>query len=242
MYYSWIFVRTKPFLVRETAADPYGVPCDSSRWPEDELARIRVVLRRLSSLRVANAEDAEDLVQETLLTMTARMPAIELQKGLLVWSLGILRNKVGNYYRRARRTTPVTGVDVHDGLSVGTRSMYSPESRVHHAELRALITGMLKKLSPGERKAVQLSLAGFSTCEIAARLHPESYQTVANWLHRGRKKLIRELARFGYYPRRSRRGALPLRNRAAGGLAAPGRSGSSFAAGAGMVRFEDEYP
>src|SRR5207247_5159091 len=71
-------------------------------WPTEELLRIRLVLKRLTALRVKNPDDAEDLVQEALLTMTQKFPEIELHKGLMVWGMGILRKKVGNYYRRCR--------------------------------------------------------------------------------------------------------------------------------------------
>jgi len=49
-------------------------------------------------------EDAEDLVQEAMQIVHARLQAGELTDGVLVWSLAVLRNRIGNYYqRRARR-------------------------------------------------------------------------------------------------------------------------------------------
>ena len=201
MYYSCIFARSETIRVRETAAAGYARHPRPQEWSDDELARVRAVLQRLSTLRVANAEDAEDLVQETLLTMAVKGPGIELQKGLLVWSLGILRNKVGNYYRKARRMSPVAAFDTAEGLAARVRAAQSPESRIRHAELRSIVTSIMAGFTRGEREAVQLLLAGLPTGEIAARLHPESYQTVVNRLHRGRRKLVRELARFGYTPR-----------------------------------------
>jgi RNA polymerase sigma factor (sigma-70 family) len=204
VFYSCIFIRSNPLHVGETAATGYGRNPWPHEWSEEELARVRAVLHKLSALRVANAEDAEDLVQETLLTMAKKCPDIELRKGLLVWSLGILRNKVGNYYRRARRQSPVTEFDGHERTSDHLLpAVHSPEARIHHAELRSLVTGILAGLTRGEREAVQLLIAGLPTGEIAARLSPEPYQNVVNRLHRGRKKLVRELARFGYTPRNS---------------------------------------
>ncbi len=202
MYYSYVVVRSQALHVRETAAAGYRRSAKLQDWPDDELSRIRAVLRKLSELRVANAEDAEDLVQETFLTMTTRGVDLELEKGLLVWSLGILRNKVGNYYRKARRSAPLHDFAPHEGSASSLRAgLQTPEARLRHAELRALITGILGGLTCGEREAVQLLLAGMATGEIAARLYPVRYQNVVNRLHRGRKKVVEALAQFGYVPR-----------------------------------------
>ncbi len=164
---------------------------------EEELERIRAVLRRLSQLRIENPDDAEDLVQETLLTMVRKAPQVDIEKGLLVWAMGILRKKVGNYYRRSQR---FTSIDDHPGpgFIAPLSAVCSPESSLHHAELCAMVENVLLRLSPGERRAVDLYLAGRETAEIVAMLRPERYQNIINWLHRGRKKLAKELARIGY--------------------------------------------
>src|SRR5262245_44132029 len=91
-------------------------------FPPEELARIRMVLRKLTALRIENPEDAEDLVQETLLTMTEKCPEIELRKGLLVWGMGILRKKVGNYYRRVQRYSALRREFLSDVMLHLTRS------------------------------------------------------------------------------------------------------------------------
>ena len=41
-------------------------------------------------------------------------------------------------------------------------------------------------------------IAGLTPGEIAVKMLPERYQTVINHLHRGRKKLARELIRHGF--------------------------------------------
>jgi hypothetical protein len=55
----------------------------------------------------------------------------------------------------------------------------SPESHLHHAELRAMVDGVLGTLSPREREAIDLYLAGIQIGEIATLLHPERYQNIA---------------------------------------------------------------
>jgi RNA polymerase sigma factor (sigma-70 family) len=167
-------------------------------WPEGELARIRTVLRRLAVLRIENPEDAEDLVQDTLLTMAEKCCRVEIQKGLLVWAMGILRKKIGNYYRRGRRFVPLdedSAGATDEGYGVFAAMQ---EALLHYAELQGMVQTALNGLGPRERTALELFLAGCPTREIADLLYPEPYQSIVNWLHRGRKKLARELARHGY--------------------------------------------
>lgn len=185
---------------------------------DEDLLRIRLVLRKLSTMRINNPEDAEDLVQETLLTMVRKAPRIDLEKGMLIWAMGVLRKKVGNYYRKAQRYTSLEDHKIARNRAMHSPVALSPESHLHHAELRAMVDGVLGTLSPREREAIDLYLAGIQTGEIATLLHPERYQNIANWLHRGRKKLAKELSRHGYGrcgpQKRRRSGGARTRSRA----------------------------
>ena len=74
------------------------------------------------------------------------------------------------------------------------------ESQIHHHELLAIVDVLLDTFPTRQRQAMELLLLGLPTHEIAEELSPERYQNIANRLYRGRKKLARELARFGYRP------------------------------------------
>ena len=172
-----------------------------SRWDEDEIAEVRAVLQKITRHRISNANDAEDIVQETLLTMISRNPGEELTKGLLVWCQGILRNKVGNYYRKASR---------HEYLKEKHYRMQqqdllpppaaSPEITVSNKEMQSIIAEKLAGLPPDMRRVMELLVSGLNAGEIAQLLSPEPYQNVINRLYRGRKKLARELIRCGFRP------------------------------------------
>jgi RNA polymerase sigma factor (sigma-70 family) len=172
-------------------------------WNEDEIEAVRVVLKKLTALRIMNINDAEDLVQDTLLTLITKHPGHELEKGLLVWSMGILRKKVGNYYRKARRHTLFhqNEAGARNGIRPSNPSA-SPEMHVWNKELRGIVEEKLAQLPSSQREAMELLVAGFKTGEIVKRLHPERYQNVVNRLYRGRKKLAHELAKYGYGPNR----------------------------------------
>jgi Mg/Co/Ni transporter MgtE len=72
------------------------------------------------------------------------------------------------------------------------------EADLHYAELCSVVDNILRKLPAGEHKAIWLYLTGAQTGEIVSLMSPERYQNIVNRIHRGRKKLVRELARYGY--------------------------------------------
>ena len=177
----------------ETAPEYEPLPL-LTNWSDEQLAHIRLVLQRLTALRIENADDGEDLVQETLLTMAKKCPQEELKKGLLVWSMGILRKKIGNYYRKAQRYAALD----EDAAARKKLAPPSPEDWIRYSELLALIQHTLTGLPPQERQVMDLLLAGQPASRIAELLYPERYQNIINRLYRGRHKLQRELAKHGY--------------------------------------------
>jgi len=166
-------------------------------WKDEEIAAIRVVLKRLTAIRILNSNDAEDLVQDTLLTMLTKPPGALLEKGPLAWSLGILRKKVGNYYRKVQRYEPFNEKDAQHRESTPASS---PERKVFQEELRSIVDGVLKELPPFQRQAWELIIEGLNAREIMDELNSVRYQNVINRLYRGRKKLATALIRHGYGP------------------------------------------
>jgi RNA polymerase sigma factor (sigma-70 family) len=189
-----------PLSISEGSA-PYEFGSNPSLWTDDEIAAIRVVLQKLTAIRILNDTDAEDLVQDTLLTMITKRPGPELEKGPLIWSMGILRNKVGNYYRKVQRYVSLGPLESQaqpqQALSMPA---VSPETAVFHEELQQIVDDTMAQLPLSQRLPMELLLAGLNTGEIVQQLYPERYQNVINRLHRGRKKMARELAKYGYGP------------------------------------------
>jgi RNA polymerase sigma factor (sigma-70 family) len=185
------------FVAEESSLKEYGIEPGQSVWTDDEIAAIRAALKRLTAIRILNANDAEDLIQETLLTMINKQPNKVLEKGPLVWSLGILRKKVGNYYRRVQRYAPLSEGQKHTPKLWIT---ITPEARFLHDELKTIVEEVLSQLPDSQRQAMELMVAGFNAGEIARELHTERYQNVINRLYRGRKRLVKELAKYGYQP------------------------------------------
>jgi RNA polymerase sigma factor (sigma-70 family) len=189
------------YISESSALEGFAGAQGHPEWTEDEIAAVRTVLHKLTSIRILNPTDAEDLVQETILTMLKKSPGCELEKGLLVWSMGILRKKVGNYYRKAQRFTSFSEQGPGaQGVSRELAERASPEAKLSHRELQRLLSGMVRQFPSAQRRAMELFIAGLDSGEIARQLHPESYQNVINRIYRGRKKLAKELAKYGYGP------------------------------------------
>jgi len=170
-------------------------------WTDDEIAYIRLALRRLTAIRILNETDAEDLVQDTLLTMITRYPGDRLQKSPLIWSMGILRNKVGNYWRKSQRNALLGRHAPHALQRIQTLALeHSPETKVLQRELQQIVDETMAQIPPHQRRPLELLISGLDTREIVRHLHPERYQNVINWLYRGRKKLAKELAKHGFGP------------------------------------------
>ena len=188
------------FIICETLPSVrYGLTGKLNDWSDDELEYIRATLHRVASLRILNSDDVEDIVQETLLTMTLKYPQLKLEKGLLVWSMGILRRKVGNYYRRIQRHVSFDeNISPICGRRNGATKETTPEEGARHSELRHLVDSMITNLQPSEQRVLSLHLEGMPAGEIAGELHLEKYQNIINRIHRGRAKIAKELAKYGY--------------------------------------------
>jgi RNA polymerase sigma factor (sigma-70 family) len=199
---AYFHIEYEPFFVSDAYPNPrYDILQSRVEWSDAEITAIREVLQKLTAGRILNSNDAEDLVQDTLLTMIAKYPGTELEKGPLIWSMGILRKKVGNYYRKSQRYASYCGQEIKPHQWI-RRSMpaNSPEVNVHREELQEIVDDTLAQLPSSQRQAMELLLAGFEAGEIVEQLFPERYQNVINRLYRGRKKLAQELAKYGYGP------------------------------------------
>jgi RNA polymerase sigma-70 factor (ECF subfamily) len=88
--------------------------------PGEEDFRVRVerersYLLRYASLQLRDRHAAEDAVQETLLAALAGEAGFAGRSNLRTWLTGILKHKIVDAIRRARRDTPAEGHDF-DGL------------------------------------------------------------------------------------------------------------------------------
>ena len=72
-----------------------------------EVEALRPYLLRYASLQLRNADAAEDAVQEALLAALAAEASYEGRASLRTWLTGILKHKIVDAIRRARREAPL---------------------------------------------------------------------------------------------------------------------------------------
>jgi RNA polymerase sigma-70 factor (TIGR02943 family) len=95
---------TKPAIERGAAA---LAATDPERWVDDH----GDVLYRYALARVRKPEIAQDLVQETLLAAVRSHERFAWQSSVRSWLCGILKHKLGDYYRKVGRETPFTDLE-----------------------------------------------------------------------------------------------------------------------------------
>jgi len=149
-----------------------------------------------------NAEDAEDLVQETYLKAYRSFDQFTPGTNLKAWLFRILKNTFINLYRK-RQAAPPEGdfLAIEEGFEGQVRDdaggrIPTPEEEALEGSLDENVQRALDGLAPDYRMAVVLAdLEGFSYKEIAEILEIP-VGTVMSRLYRGRKKLEDDLLRY----------------------------------------------
>ena len=139
---------------------------------------------------LGNREDAEDLVQETFLTVLQKIDAFAPGRAFSPWFFRILVNRGLNARKsRALRTTD----EIPDASPAGGPS---PERHAEQAELRGRLHAALAGLPERQRVIVELfELEGFGGPEIAEILEI-SDGTVRWHLFEARRALRQALAAY----------------------------------------------
>lgn len=131
-----------------------------------------------------NYQDAEDLLQQTVLTMWQKFDEFEPGTSFVAWGRQIARFKAMNLLK-SRRLTPLDS-EVIDLLSV-THAEQDSEERL--ARRRAL-AGCLEKLPPDDRKLVEVAYGGAQSIKGFATKLGRSAGGVYNSLARIRAALL----------------------------------------------------
>ncbi|MCB9750939.1 MAG: sigma-70 family RNA polymerase sigma factor [Myxococcales bacterium] len=158
-------------------------------------ARYYGLLMRFFLNKTRDAEDAADLVSETLLACVASKGRVTRSGAFRSYLFAIAMNKLRTYYRtqvKRRRE-----LDDFAELCVATAYPRSPPSMLARAQEARLLVKALRRLSLAQQMVVELSyFEGLRGREIAELLGVPA-STVRTHLERGRKRLIkitRELA------------------------------------------------
>jgi RNA polymerase sigma factor (sigma-70 family) len=147
--------------------------------PEDlgsVASRYSPMLFHVAFRRLRNKEDAEDAVQDALLSACKHIGQFEGRSQLSSWLTRIVINTAGMKLRkRARREVVSLDQDPEDGgLAIANEladAGPNPENICAQTEMREKIRGAMAELSPKLRMAFQMhEVAGLSTREAAGAL------------------------------------------------------------------------
>jgi RNA polymerase sigma-70 factor (ECF subfamily) len=159
-------------------------------------------LYRYALVRVRTREVAEDLVQETFLAALRSLDNYAGRASERTWLCGILKNKIGDYYRKLGRETNFTDMDslsdefsekfVREGWFHATGPMdwkAQPEEVTHSSEFWAILRSCLEKLPAKIAKVFILrEVDGIPTEEICKTMAIKD-NNLWVMLHRGRMGL-----------------------------------------------------
>jgi RNA polymerase sigma-70 factor (ECF subfamily) len=96
----------------ERASPPPGPALDPTRWVDEHGDH----LYRYALARVGSPDEAQDLVQETLLAALQAAGGFAGRSSERTWLIGILKNKLVDRLRRARRTRTAADLEADDWL------------------------------------------------------------------------------------------------------------------------------
>jgi RNA polymerase sigma-70 factor (ECF subfamily) len=143
-------------------------------------------LRAFAVSLTASSDQADDLVQETMVRALTHIDQFKPGTNLRAWLFTILRNQFTSEYRRRRWV-----IDDSDGIYVDAlKTLPQQSSWLELQELR----GALAKLSPEQREAVVLVGASGTTYEEAAAICNCAIGTIKSRVNRGRSRLAELLS------------------------------------------------
>jgi RNA polymerase sigma-70 factor (ECF subfamily) len=172
-----------------------------NREMQDVLSRCLPSFYRKAYRHLGNAADAEDAVQDALLSAYKHLDQFKGQSQMSTWLTAIVINCARMHLRRRPRQTHLSlderfGEDQQYSMSERlVHSGPSPEDECRNSELDRRLTQLTEQLSPPLRKAFRLrELDGLTTSEAAQILGvPDG--TVKARVSRARAKLRRLMCR-----------------------------------------------
>jgi RNA polymerase sigma-70 factor (ECF subfamily) len=164
------------------------------------LSRSLPGFRRFAMRWLRNAEDAEDAVQEAMLSAFRNIARFDGRSRMSTWVTSIVINAVRMRLRSRSRSRTVSLDEAQDGTErvladLIVDSARTPEQILEERELRALVVKLTACLSPCQRGALRLCEQEGRTVREAASILGVAEGTVKSQLARGRAKLAERCRR-----------------------------------------------
>jgi RNA polymerase sigma-70 factor, ECF subfamily len=156
---------------------------------EQLLASLAPAVHRFGLRMCGSSSDAQDVLQETLLSIATHVRDFEGRSSLSSWVFTLARNACIKR-RRGRKNQEHLGNDV---LNAQRAETPSPEQRALDSELAAVLTRALDALPDDYREAIELrDVEGLSATQAAEALGI-SVEALKSRLHRAREMLRKAL-------------------------------------------------
>jgi len=172
--------------------------CEAARGDHDALEALlnesRTRLQRYFRSRARTPDDAEDLVQETLLRVANYLPNTQLNAPYEHWLYRIAANCLVTYYSRAYRQaeTPFTQLENPDGVLDLQQESFEASllERIADEQTQAQLYAIVQQVcSDAERRVLWLH-AQHERLEDIAQMLGMNAATVRSHLMRGRAKVL----------------------------------------------------
>ena len=141
---------------------------------------------------VNNPQDAEEVVQDTLLNAYRGLPDLEDTKKFKNWLAKIARNRALNWQREQRIDT----VSIHEVGEHTLSHSEAPDDELIHREQSELIRRAIETLSPSEREVARSYYIEGASYDELTRAHGLSYKAVSVRLSRAKQKLSKRLGQL----------------------------------------------
>lgn len=149
------------------------------------LAELAPRVHRFGARLCGNAHDADDVLQETLLSVARHLPDFEGRSSLATWVFALARSACVRRRRGLKNAAPTSDSSAPEPHDTGP----SPEQRAASRELLDVLLSTLEALPVEAREVILLrDIEGLSAAESAAALGL-SEQALKSRLHRARTAL-----------------------------------------------------
>ena len=186
---------------QEDAALVAGAKTGDTRAFELLVQRHRVKIFLLAQRMTRNREDAEDVVQESLLKAFIHLRTFNGESLFSTWLTRVAINEALMLLRRKRgsREVPVAESNAEDGTVVPLDIPDlgpNPEDGCLEREQERVLSAAINELTPGMRKAIELRDLGELSTEETAQVMGLSVGGVKSRIFHGRKKLRQRLESY----------------------------------------------
>lgn len=168
-----------------------GILRGDNFWLREFQKRYRKRLFHFVLQKIDDPRDAEEIVQDTLMSVIYCLPSFQRKSSFWTWICSIAKHEIADFYRKRKIKTLL--FSHFPFLEKIASRVLSPELALEEKELKEKIFWVLSRLTEGYREALRLKyVEGFSLRQMASqwqksvkavemRLRRARFAFVASW-------------------------------------------------------------